>query len=103
MKAVAAFAGSRMVKGSTGGPDAEARAGTRATVIADGYDVSGTQIAHVRLEGPNVYDLTAGFLAWGAERALAGGLRGTGALGPVDGFGLDELEAAAASYGLAAA
>jgi len=39
-------------------------------------------------------------LAWGAIRALAGGLRGSGALGPVDGFGLDELERGAAAAGL---
>ena len=92
----------RLVKGSTGGPDAAARAKTRSIVVAEGFDVSGTKIAHVRLEGPNGYDLTASFLAWGAEQAAAGNLKGTGALGPVDGFGLDELEAAAAAAGLTA-
>lgn len=93
----------QLVKGSTGGPDAAARAGTGSVVVASGFDVSGTKIADVRLEGPNGYDLTAAFLAWGAERAAAGGLLGTGALGPVDGFGLDGLQAAAASYGLVVA
>jgi hypothetical protein len=39
-------------------------------------------------------------LAWGADRAAAGSLRGTGALGPVDGFGLDELEKGCAWAGL---
>ncbi len=101
-KLLSGAVGGRFVHGSTGGPDAAARAGTGVTVIADGFDVSGTRIAHVRLEGSNVYDLTAGFLAWGAEQAAAGKLRGAGALGPVDGFGLDELQAAAAEYGLIA-
>ena len=30
-------------------------------------------------------------LAWGADRAAAGGLQATGALGPVDAFGLIAL------------
>ena len=55
----------------------------------------------MRLEGANAYDFTAEMLAWGAERVAAGGLRGNGALGPVDGFGLEELEGAAREYGLA--
>jgi len=90
----------RLVSGSSGGPDAAARAPSRALVLARVFDAGGRELTSVRLEGPNGYDLTAGFIAWGAETALAGGLQGTGALGPVDGFGLDVLEAAAASYGL---
>jgi hypothetical protein len=54
------------------------------------------------LSGPNGYDLTAAFLAWGAEQVAAGKVSGSGALGPVEAFGLDELTAAAASYGLKA-
>ncbi|MCU0313498.1 MAG: saccharopine dehydrogenase NADP-binding domain-containing protein [Solirubrobacteraceae bacterium] len=96
---IAALAG-RFVSGSTGGPDAEARSGTRSVILARACDAAGRELCTVRLEGPNGYDLTAAFLAWGAETAAAGGLRGVGALGPVDGFGLDELEAAAASYEL---
>ena len=90
----------RMVKGSTGGPDAAARAATRSVIVAEASDAGGRRLNSVRLVGPNGYDLTAGFLAWGAEQAAAGKLRASGALGPVDGFGLDELEAAAADYGL---
>ena len=71
-------------------------------MIASAHDGDGNELSRVRLEGPNGYDLTAAFLAWGAERAAAGGLLGDGALGPVDGFGLDELEAAAREYGLTA-
>lgn len=90
----------RLVKGSTGGPDAETRARSRSLILARVLDGGGRELSAVRLEGPNGYDLTAAFLAWGAETALAGGLHGTGALGPVDGFGLDALETAAAEHGL---
>jgi short subunit dehydrogenase-like uncharacterized protein len=92
---------SRFVKGSTGGPDAAARATSRSLIVAEAYDASGICLADVRLEGVNGYDLTAGFLAWGAQTAAAGGLQGTGALGPVDGFGLDALEAGCAEVGIA--
>ena len=54
----------------------------------------------MRLEGDNPYDFTGAMLAWGAMRAAGGGLRGSGALGPVDGFGLDELEAGVADAGI---
>ena len=37
------------------------------------------------------YTFTGRVLAWGAQRAAEGGLQGTGALGPVDGFGLVAL------------
>ncbi len=93
---------SKFVTGSTGGPDAAARAGSRSIVCAVTYDRSGKQLSSVRLKGPNGYDLTAAFLAWGAEQVAAGKVSGSGALGPVEAFGLDELTAAAASYGLKA-
>ena len=44
---------------------------------------------------------TAAVLAWGAQAAADGALRGTGALGPVDGFGLEALERGCAEAGLA--
>jgi short subunit dehydrogenase-like uncharacterized protein len=91
----------RFLKGSTGGPDAEARSRSRSSIVAVAYDTAGHQLSEVRLAGVNVYDFTAGMLAWGAERAAAGGLQDTGALGPVEGFGLDALEAGAAEAGLA--
>jgi len=90
----------RVVKGSTGGPDAAARARVGSCVIAVVRDAGGRKLAEVRLEGANGYDLTASLLAWGAERAAAGGLQDTGALGPVDGFGLAALEAGCAEVGL---
>jgi short subunit dehydrogenase-like uncharacterized protein len=93
----------RFVKGSSGGPDAAARAKSRSIVIAEALDASGARLAQARLEGANGYDLTAALLAWGAQTAAAGGLHGTGALGPVDAFGLDELEAGCTEAGIARA
>lgn len=90
----------RAVKGSTGGPGAESRAKTGSVILAEAQDPSGTVLASARLEGVNGYDFTAGMLAWSAEAAAAGGLQGTGALGPVDGFGLDALERGVAEAGI---
>jgi short subunit dehydrogenase-like uncharacterized protein len=90
----------RLVKGSTGGPDAEARARSGTYVAAVAYDRTGRELSQVRLTGVNVYDFTAGMLSWGADRAAAGALQDTGALGPVEGFGLDALERGAAKAGL---
>jgi hypothetical protein len=52
------------------------------------------------LEGVNPYELSAELLAWGAEGAASGRLRGTGALGPVDAWGFDALEAGVAEAGM---
>ena len=91
----------RVVKGSTGGPDAQARARTRSLVIGAAYDAAGAKLGEARLLGVNPYDFTGPMLAWGAQRAAAGGLLGVGALGPVDGFGLRALEDGVAGAGLA--
>jgi short subunit dehydrogenase-like uncharacterized protein len=98
--ALQALAG-RAVKGSTGGPDAQARAKTGSVILAEAKDAAGAVLASVRLEGVNGYDFTAAMLAWAAEAAAAGGVQGTGALGPVDGFGLEALERGVAGAGIA--
>ncbi|MDQ3851122.1 MAG: saccharopine dehydrogenase, partial [Actinomycetota bacterium] len=69
-------------------------------VVALAADGAGRTLAGVRLEGVNPYDFTAEILAWGARRAAAGKLLGAGALGPVDGFGLDALQEGAARAGI---
>lgn len=94
-------AAGRLVKGSTGGPDAAARARTRSRIVAVASDAAGVPLATVRLEGDNPYDFTGAVLAWGAATVASGGLRGSGALGPVDAFGLDELELGVAQAGIA--
>jgi short subunit dehydrogenase-like uncharacterized protein len=93
----------RYVKGSTGGPDAQQRAKIRSHIFAEAFDATGRRLSHVYLTGVDGYTFTAGILAWGAEQTAAGRLRGAGALGPVDGFGLDELEQSCREVGLARA
>jgi short subunit dehydrogenase-like uncharacterized protein len=96
-------AGERFVQGSSGGPDAAARAKTGSRIVAIAYDSAGRPLSEARLEGIDGYTFTGRMLAWAAERAASGGLKGTGALGPVDGFGLEELVAGAAEAGIAEA
>jgi hypothetical protein len=88
------------VPGSTGGPSAEARAQTGSRVAATAYDAGGAELSTVTLEGVNGYTFTGESLAWAAMTAAAGGLQGAGALGPVDGFGLDPLVEGVESAGL---
>jgi hypothetical protein len=57
-------------------------------------------VSRVQVSGPEAYGLTAAMLAWGATGAAEHGVHGTGALGPVQAFGLDELTAGAAEAGL---
>ncbi|MDF2741351.1 MAG: Saccharopine dehydrogenase, partial [Actinomycetia bacterium] len=82
------------------GPDEAARALGRTLVVAEASDRRGRPLARVHLRGPDPYTLTARLLAWGALRAASHGLAATGALGPVDAFGLDALQAGAAAVGL---
>jgi short subunit dehydrogenase-like uncharacterized protein len=89
--------------GSSGGPDAEARAKVGSLVIAEAFDARDTQLSAVRLQGVNPYDFTAAVLAWGAQTAAADGLQGSGALGPVDGFGLEALVRGCAEAGISRA
>jgi short subunit dehydrogenase-like uncharacterized protein len=94
-------AGEKLVKGSTGGPDEAARSGSGSHIVAIAYDDAGHQLSEVHLTGVSGYTFTGRMLAWGAERAAAGGLQGTGALGPVDGFGLEALTDGCAQAGIA--
>jgi short subunit dehydrogenase-like uncharacterized protein len=91
----------RFVKGSTGGPDAEARSRSGSLVVAEASDDDGEVLARVEMRGPNGYTFTGDAIAWGAEHAAANGLEASGALGPVEGFGLRTLESACAEIGLA--
>jgi short subunit dehydrogenase-like uncharacterized protein len=90
----------RTVKGSTGGPGAEARAASGSEIVAEATDASGKVVGRARLEGVNGYDFTAAMLAWGARAAAGGRLQGTGALGPVAAFGLEQLQEGARSAGI---
>ena len=69
-------------------------------VVADARDERGERVAHVELEGPNVYTLTGDLMAWAARQLSTSGPAAAGALGPVDAFGLDTLQAACGAAGL---
>jgi short subunit dehydrogenase-like uncharacterized protein len=86
--------------GSSGGPDAASRARTGSHVIATAYDSNGRELSEVRLDGQNPYAFTAAILAWGAEKAAERGLESTGAIGPVEGVGLEALEQGCREAGL---
>jgi short subunit dehydrogenase-like uncharacterized protein len=93
----------RLVKGSTGGPDAAGRAQSGSHIVAIAYGRAGAPLSEVHLSGVNAYTYTGDMLAWAASCAAAGGVRGAGALGPVEAFGLRELESASAESGIAEA
>ncbi len=69
-------------------------------IAAEAYDAQGRSLAEVHLSGDDWYAFTAGFIAWAARAAAGGRVRGTGALGPVEAFGLEELERGCAAAGL---
>ena len=92
---------SRLVSGSTGGPDQDTRSRSGSDIVGIAYDAAGRALSEVHLTGVDGYTFTGRMLAWGAEQAAGGGLKGTGALGPVDAFGLDELRAGCREAGLA--
>ncbi|MDP2712848.1 MAG: hypothetical protein Q8O56_16690, partial [Solirubrobacteraceae bacterium] len=77
------------------------RARASSQIVAVASDAAGRPLATVRLEGDNPYDFTARMLAWGAIAAAAGGIGASGALGPVEAFGLDALRAGVARAGIA--
>jgi short subunit dehydrogenase-like uncharacterized protein len=81
----------RLFRGSTGGPDAQARAKYTTIAVAETFDSRGGALARAVVEGLNPYDFTGQMLAWAADRIVNVGVRGVGALGPVSAFGLDEL------------
>jgi short subunit dehydrogenase-like uncharacterized protein len=91
----------RLVRGRVSeGPSAETSARARTCTVAEVRDAAGELVSRVQLDGPEAYRLTADLLAWAATTARDGGVRGRGALGPVQAFGLAELTAGAAGLGL---
>jgi hypothetical protein len=68
--------------------------------VAEGIRPGGPP-ARVVLEGINGYAFSANMLAWAARRVADGAGRGSGALGPVEAFGLDALELGVAEAGIA--
>lgn len=83
------------------GPSVAERAGTGSLVLAEARAGDGRLLAGARVAGSvDPYDLTGRLMAWAAERLLAGGQAGAGALGPVEAFGLEPLAAGCREAGL---
>jgi short subunit dehydrogenase-like uncharacterized protein len=80
------------------GPDEETRKQGGSHVVAIAYDADGKPLAEARAVGVDGYTFTAEVLAWGAMNADA--IKGSGALGPVEAFGLDALREGCESAGL---
>ena len=94
----------RIAAGKMRGPDAEQRQRSATFYSASASGPGGEELARVELIGPNVYEITAEIVAWCAERVIAGETEGeAGAMGPVEAFGLERLEAGARELGLARA
>jgi hypothetical protein len=70
--------------------------GTRSWIAAEALDASGRPLAVVNLTGVDGYEFTASFVAWAAQQAVSG----TGALGPVQAYGLQAFEEGARVAGL---
>lgn len=84
------------------GPNASMRSKQRSVAVAVASDATGKQLASVRVEGPDAYGLTGELMAWAASELAHGRVTAVGALGPVDGFGLDRLVEGCRSAGLTA-
>ena len=84
--------------GLLGGPEAGTTPDVRSWVAAEAYDSAGRQLSEVHLAGVDGYEFTRGFMAWAAQQPVSG----TGALGPVEAYGLERLEAGAREAGLEA-
>ncbi|HYM57203.1 MAG TPA: saccharopine dehydrogenase NADP-binding domain-containing protein [Solirubrobacteraceae bacterium] len=93
------LAGSRLA-GLGGSPEPGTTPGGMSWVAAVAYDAFGEQLAEVHLSGVDGYAFTAEFLAWTARSAAGGRVAGTGAVGPVEAFGLDALERGCRQAGL---
>ena len=82
------------------GPSDVSRSKQRSVAIAVASEATGKQLASVRVEGPDAYGLTADLMAWAVSELAHGRVDAVGALGPVDGFGLDRLVEGCRSAGL---
>ncbi|MGB1583813.1 MAG: saccharopine dehydrogenase, partial [Solirubrobacterales bacterium] len=94
--------GMRDTNGASGpsGPNENSRAQARTNVVAVARDAGGRDVARVHLDGPNPYDLTGEIVGWVAGQAEDGSIDATGAIGPVEAFGLEALRDACAAIGL---
>ena len=94
-RATMRFWGERLA-GLVPDPEPGTTPGGSSWIAAEAYDDAGRRLSEVRLTGVDGYDFTASFLAWAARHPVAG----TGALGPVQAYGLEALERGMADSGL---
>ncbi len=90
----------RVLRGSRGGPSSAERKGAGVRVVGITYNARGTQLSEVQLGGAEGYDFTAAILAWAAGRVAVDPPRSRGAVGPVEAFGIDQLEAGCREAGV---
>jgi hypothetical protein len=100
MRGALEFAGSRLAELGGEGPAPGTTPGGLSWIVAEAYDGAGERLAEIHLSGADGYAFTAEFLAWAARAAAAGKVTATGAIGPVEAFGLEELERGCAAAGL---
>jgi short subunit dehydrogenase-like uncharacterized protein len=81
------------------GPTEDERKASGSHVVAIAYDAHGEPLAEVHATGADGYTFTAEVLAWGALNADQ--IKGTGALGPVEAFGLEAFREGCAAAGIA--
>lgn len=85
--------------GPPGGPDVAERSLTGVRTVAIAKNLSGRALSEVQVAGPNVYDLTAKLMAWGAEMLANDKFIDTGVVSPIRAFGFDELREDAMIWG----
>ena len=84
---------------ATPGPRDDQRARTEHIAVATAYNGT-TELRTVMVRGFDVYAMTARLLVWAALRIAQDGFDKSGALGPVEAFGLGPLREACAAAGL---
>ena len=100
VRSLAGRAGEKLAGMGGAGPAPGTTPGTHSHIAAIAYDHGGAPLVEVHVAGADAYDFTARFLAWAARRAAEQGVDATGAVGPLEAFGLEALEAGAAEAGL---
>ncbi|WP_446225638.1 saccharopine dehydrogenase NADP-binding domain-containing protein [Nocardia sp. IBHARD005] len=89
------------IRAGTTEPTPASMASTRCWFAAAAYDAAGAQLCEVALTGPHHMTFTTNIIAWAAQELAARRVRGAGALGPVNAFGIDTLHDGCVQAGLA--
>ncbi len=82
------------------GPDAEQRKTNSSHIVAEAFDHNAQKLSRADLVGVDGYTFTARFIAWATDLANRGRVQGTGAVGPIEAFGLEALKQGCLQSGL---